>query len=88
MKLNTFKIDLEAVKEGKQVGRPFVRVGNPCACGCTPAPFVAFSNGEVGLWIEFESDAEIAQFKEAIGKLKLGKPDDGGEGQDTFCHLL
>ena len=88
MRLNAFKIDPKAVKDGKQVGRPFVRVGGPCSCGCTPAPFVAFSNGEAGLWVEFESEAEIAQFREAIEKLKIDKPEDGGDGSDTLCRLL
>jgi hypothetical protein len=88
VRLNAFKIDPKAVKEDKQIGRPFVRVGGPCSCGCTPAPFVAFSNGEVGLWVEFESEAEIAQFREAIEKLKVTKPDGGGEGIDTLCTLL
>ena len=72
MKIFSFKIDPEAVKRGLQEGKPLVRVSNSCPCGCSPEPFISITDGNVGVTVRFETEAELDNFKTQVKQLNRG----------------
>lgn len=72
MEIFRFNIDPEAVTKGMQEGDPFIRVSNACPCGCAPYPFVSLSDGKVGVTAQFDTEAELDKFKQAINQLNRG----------------
>lgn len=72
MEIFSFKIDPKTVKRGQQEGEPLVRVSNPCPCGCSSKPFVSISDGNVGVTVRFETEAELDNFKSQVNQLNRG----------------
>ncbi|MBT9133055.1 MAG: hypothetical protein DDT33_01586 [Firmicutes bacterium] len=71
MKIYSYPIIPEDVAEGLQEGNPSIRAQNACECGCSPLPFVSISDGNIGLTAEFESEAEIEDFKRLANELNV-----------------
>ena len=57
--------------EKRQVQGQHLTAENPCACGCSPNPFVLISNGKFGLNARFEFEDELKEFKEQVNQLQL-----------------
>lgn len=72
MEIFSFSINPDDVKVGRQEGEPFVRVSNPCPCGCSPKPFVSISDGKVGVTVRFETETELSNFKEQVNQIYRG----------------
>lgn len=71
MQIFQFQIEPEAVAKGRQDGQRFLKVENACPCGCAPKPFITISDGQVGLTVRFENEAEIEQFKAQVRVLAM-----------------
>ena len=66
------RIDLFRVNDRKrQIQGPALKAELPCACGCSPLPYVLISNGRTGLSAKFESQKELDDFRVQVNKLKI-----------------
>lgn len=76
MEVFSFRIEPEDVRAGRVEGEPFVRVQNPCPCGCAPKTFVSVSDGKVGVTARFETEQELEKFKQSVAVLEMPHADD------------
>ena len=67
MKIISFLIE----DKKRQIQEPVIKAENPCACGCSPAPFILTSDGKSGISAKFESQKELNDFKKQVNKLKI-----------------
>ena len=92
MRLSSFPIDPAEVRAGRQLGRKFIRIGNPSDRRdekgelIMPVPFLALGDGKVGMWVEFEKPEDRDMVVEALARLRFDAPK--GEGEDTLTMFV